>query len=333
MLPTVRPSRLMWGLAFVCVGLLAGCQTANDGTTAVDAETSTPTETQSDVPNALNPLDYPPVATLQQFTAGDRACYATVTDPDGVETEQFASFELCDRTDLLGQSVQLTYESTSIIAASCQGDPACEESESVWLITAMEPVSSPAAPVSDRPTESDAESDRPAPASSPAAPSPAAPPPAVTEVPSMLFDNADLGVCTDFLDEEVAREQSQIYALNSEQYLVEVLCFMAAYQGSYEYWLYEPGTEAIAPLSFQVFYEDGEGAWQSVQTQPLAGLPTYDPAQQELTLFTKYRGAGDCGSYANYQWQGSSFELVEFRAKSDCDGVALDVEDYPVIYP
>lgn len=323
MLPTVRPSRFMWGLAFVCVGLLAGCQTANDGTPAVDSDASTPAESSADVPNALNPLDYPPVATLQQFTAGDRACYATVTDPDGVETEQFASFELCDRTDLLGQSVQLTYESTSIIAASCQGDPACEESESVWLITAMEPVNSSAAPVSDRP----AESDRPDPAR------PAAPAPAVTEVPSMLFDNADLGVCTDFLDEEVAREQSQIYALNSEQYLVEVLCFMAAYQGSYEYWLYEPATEAIAPLSFQVFYEDGEGAWQSVQTQPLAGLPTYDPAQQQLTLFTKYRGAGDCGSYANYQWQGSSFELVEFRAKSDCDGVALDVEDYPVIYP
>ena len=171
MLPTVRPSRFIWGLAFVFIGLLAGCQGANDGTTAVDSAPSAPAESSADAPEApdtpdaseapdapeapeapeaLNPLDYPPVATLQQFTAGDRACYATVTDPDGVETEQFASFELCDRTDLIGQSVQLTYESTPIMAASCQGDPACEESELVWLITSIELVSSSAPPVSDR---------------------------------------------------------------------------------------------------------------------------------------------------------------------------------------
>jgi hypothetical protein len=300
-----------WGMVLLLAGALMGCQ-ADTPTTDEPAPPTSADPAPLPDPVAFNPDDHPRIATLQAFSAGDRACYATVVDVDGVTTEQFARFELCDRTDLLGQVVELTYEPSSVIAASCNGDPDCAESETVWLITAMASVSAAApAPSGDRP------------------PSPA---PSATTIPDRVFEDDSLGVCADVMDEEMARDQSQIYALGNNQYLIEVMCFLAAYQGSYEYWLYEPASEAIAPLSFQVFYEDGDN-WQSVQVQTLGGLPTYDPAQQRLEIFTKFRGPGDCGSFAQYQWQGSGFELVEFRAKSACDGVALDVDDYPIIYP
>ena len=82
----------------------------------------------------------PTMGTIQSLTAGDRACYVELIDDQGQLSTQFASFEICEQ-DLVGQQVQLTYTSGNIQAASCQGNPECNETETVMLITQVDAVS------------------------------------------------------------------------------------------------------------------------------------------------------------------------------------------------
>jgi hypothetical protein len=86
--------------------------------------------------------DQPTVATVQKLTAGDRACYVDVIDAGGVYSTEYAAFEICEQ-DLIGRDVELTYESGTIAAASCQGDPECSENETVMLITQANIIEAP----------------------------------------------------------------------------------------------------------------------------------------------------------------------------------------------
>lgn len=92
----------------------------------------------------------PTMGTIQSLTAGDRACYVELIDDQGQLSTQFASFEICEQ-DLVGQRVQFTYTSGNIQAASCQGNPECNETETVMLITQVDAISEPSPGVEPRP--------------------------------------------------------------------------------------------------------------------------------------------------------------------------------------
>lgn len=144
-----------------------------------------------------------------------------------------------------------------------------------------------------------------------------------------------LGACPDYFDIEASRNSSATYPVNGDDAIVEVLCFLAAYQGAYEYWFYQttPTGAEFVPLSFDTYTPSESGQQSRIQTRQFGGYPTYDPSQETLTVFSKYRGLGDCGSYSEYQWQGTEFELLTYRSKEECDGTAFDPIDYPQIYP
>ncbi|MBW3571305.1 MAG: hypothetical protein KY467_09375 [Gemmatimonadetes bacterium] len=78
------------------------------------------------------------IAVVRGLVPGDRACYVDLEDGQGQRSEQAASFEFCERSELVGQRVRLTRERTAIPAMSCQGDPECAQSDSVDLIVAAE---------------------------------------------------------------------------------------------------------------------------------------------------------------------------------------------------
>lgn len=96
----------------------------------------TPTLTQVEV------LPSPAVATVTDLTSGDRACYVDLIDENGRKTSQFANFEICEQ-DLIGTQVRLTYETSNIIAFSCEGNPECGSSERAILISQAEVISRP----------------------------------------------------------------------------------------------------------------------------------------------------------------------------------------------
>ncbi|PSN17722.1 hypothetical protein C7271_16260 [filamentous cyanobacterium CCP5] len=84
----------------------------------------------------------PEIGTVQALTAGDRACYVDLIDEAGEQITELAAFEICQQ-DLVGQQVQLSYETVNILAASCQGNPDCGETETVRLISQAEVIEPP----------------------------------------------------------------------------------------------------------------------------------------------------------------------------------------------
>ncbi len=80
------------------------------------------------------------VATLHDAVFGDSACYLTLTDAAGAIVEATATFEVCEAAlDHIGRRVSLGYGTGSILAPSCEGDPACQDTVQVDLVTGIAP--------------------------------------------------------------------------------------------------------------------------------------------------------------------------------------------------
>ena len=79
-------------------------------------------------------------ATLTDAVFGDASCYLTLVDDAGRALETRATFDVCDEAlDLIGQRVRLSHGTATIMAPSCEGDPACSDVEQVDLVTGIAP--------------------------------------------------------------------------------------------------------------------------------------------------------------------------------------------------
>jgi|JFJP01.1.fsa_nt_gi hypothetical protein len=157
-----------------------------------------------------------------------------------------------------------------------------------------------------------------------------------TPLEYVLQNRENLGVCKDnFRAEDGTRGMgSRVFQLSDTKYLVQIQCFLAAYQGAFEYvlWIDESPKPRAIPLEFDSFQE-GKGGEKPKRfsDRGIAGAPRVNVRSQTITNFTKFRGLGDCGSSASYKLEGDRMVLQEFRAKYECDGKY--VQDFPLIYP
>lgn len=116
----------------------SGCQ--QEQTPSVET-TTTPT---SETAITLTPSPASTTASEQEvflvksLQPGDRACYIELENAKGETSNEFASFEICEQSNLVGQRVRLTQKSAPIMAMSCEGRPDCKESETVNLIVKAE---------------------------------------------------------------------------------------------------------------------------------------------------------------------------------------------------
>ncbi|HIK11902.1 MAG TPA: DUF1176 domain-containing protein [Oscillatoriaceae cyanobacterium M33_DOE_052] len=152
-----------------------------------------------------------------------------------------------------------------------------------------------------------------------------------------FYSNKDtLNLCNSSLNEDYFKTGSEVYQIDGQKYLVKVGCFLAAYQPSVEFWLYQKTNTAsgvdVQPLNL-VEYRQEEGQTTKNEVHNIGGLATYDEGQRRLTVFTKFRGIGDCGTFSEYQFDGNKFDLVSYRAKFDCDGNFMPPEQYPQVGP
>jgi Protein of unknown function (DUF1176) len=152
----------------------------------------------------------------------------------------------------------------------------------------------------------------------------------------VLQNRESLGVCKDnFRSEDGQRGMgSKAFQISDKKYLVQVQCFLAAYQGNFEYilWIDEPQKPRVVPLEFDSFQEPKAGEKpKRITDRSIAGLPRVNVRSQTMTNFTKFRGVGDCASSALYKLEGDRMVLQEYRAKYACDGNY--VQDLPIIYP
>ena len=72
--------------------------------------------------------------------SGDRACYLTVRDDGGAATTVMADYSVCDSNAILDRRVYLEYAPSNVIAASCEGDPDCLETETVAMVVVATPI-------------------------------------------------------------------------------------------------------------------------------------------------------------------------------------------------
>lgn len=81
----------------------------------------------------------PEVVTLVNLENGDRACYVYFQREDGTEVSFEGDFGLCpngeiDASTLIGAQVTYRTERANVLAASCEGDIDCGESDEVDLV-------------------------------------------------------------------------------------------------------------------------------------------------------------------------------------------------------
>lgn len=151
-------------------------------------------------------------------------------------------------------------------------------------------------------------------------------------IAQFLGNRQQAKICTDSFDLETAKRASRAYQVSNQTYFVMVQCFLAAYQGNYEFFLYSPNAKGnvIKPLTVTEFTENAGGKPAKVQSSSVGGLPTFNPKQRLLTIQTRYRGLGDCGSTGRYRLENNALKLVDFKAKFACDG---KMTPYPKIFP
>ena len=76
-------------------------------------------------------------------------------------------------------------------------------------------------------------------------------------------------------------------------------------------------------------FPPGEVAITGINEQLLVNAG-FDEKTLTLTMFAKGRGPGDCGSAAQWVFDGKEFRLTRYRSMPVCAGLISD--EWPVIY-
>jgi hypothetical protein len=126
----------------------------------------------------------------------------------------------------------------------------------------------------------------------------------------------------------------KFWQLEPHKYLVEVICFLAAYQLNQRYIYYDEtkSPPSATLLNFKIYDKIGKKLVEK-WIDEFGGFGDFDDQKKELIIDTKFRGLGDCGYRAVYRIQEGKAVLKEFRAKFNCDGKEWNPEKAPRIYP
>jgi hypothetical protein len=118
--------------------------------------------------------------------------------------------------------------------------------------------------------------------------------------------------CT--IDEVGGPEEAETAALGAAETLLLLACGSGAYNVSYvPFVLHRGGRSELAAF-------DIRPGWWAEEGKPILVNAGWDPERGLLTSFSKGRGLGDCGTTADYAWDGRAFRLVEQAEMGECRG-------------
>ncbi len=126
----------------------------------------------------------------------------------------------------------------------------------------------------------------------------------------------------------------EVDPLSPGRSLVEVRCAWGAYQGSQVYYFYDETRKpaGVLPLTFEVRESPDDRSLVPSETREVSGLSTFDARTGQLTILDKFRGPGDCGTLATYDFAAGQARLAKLRAKVACDGEGAEApERWPEI--
>ncbi|MGB2926872.1 MAG: DUF1176 domain-containing protein [Limnothrix sp.] len=132
----------------------------------------------------------------------------------------------------------------------------------------------------------------------------------------VLNARTEIGLCADGDDLSENLEYSEVYARDTE-YLVQVLCFQAAYQGNYEF---------VHLNTVEVPFNTTEAPFEiSKAKMYLAGYPTFDPATGIISNSYKLIGAGTCFESSQHYWDGYSLQLISSTLEDGIENGCADL--------
>jgi Protein of unknown function (DUF1176) len=102
--------------------------------------------------------------------------------------------------------------------------------------------------------------------------------------------------------------------------LVEVSCYLGAYQGTEMLYLTTASRHAVGPLRLLTVLDAGAKEPKTAPEAQILGIISFAAKPGRLSVFAKFRGLGDCGTYSTYRLAGDGFRTIAIRAKPNCDG-------------
>ncbi len=111
-----------------------------------------------------------------------------------------------------------------------------------------------------------------------------------------------------------------VWKLNSEVRLVEVSCYLGAYQGTEMLFFARTDGRVSKALPLLIYEDPGSGTPKAHSRTMILGSMAFSVAKQRLTVLDKFRGVGDCGIYSTFGLTNDQFVPVEVRAKLACNG-------------
>jgi len=118
--------------------------------------------------------------------------------------------------------------------------------------------------------------------------------------------------CGEMYEGEVPKIEA--YALGGGKTLALLPCGAGAYNYSSIPFILDGGKPVFAAFDSQ------PGMGEAGAKMPDLVNAGWDPKTARLSSYAKGRGLGDCGSAAEYVWDGARFRLVEQRVMGECRG-------------
>lgn len=116
------------------------------------------------------------------------------------------------------------------------------------------------------------------------------------------------------IDEVGGPDEAESVALTAGETLLLLACGSGAYNVSFVPFIVRRGGRAeIAPF-------DHRPGWWAEEGKPMLVNAAWDGRRGLLTSLSKGRGLGDCGTSADYAWDGRAFRLVEQAEMGECRG-------------
>ncbi|HLL29830.1 MAG TPA: DUF1176 domain-containing protein [Allosphingosinicella sp.] len=119
--------------------------------------------------------------------------------------------------------------------------------------------------------------------------------------------------CT--IDEVGGPEEGETAAIGRSETLLLLACGSGAYNVSYVPFVLRRGHGGAELADFDI-----RPGWWAQEGKPMLINAGWDKERGLLTSFSKGRGLGDCGTSAEYAWDGRAFRLVGQAEMDECRG-------------
>jgi hypothetical protein len=119
--------------------------------------------------------------------------------------------------------------------------------------------------------------------------------------------------CT--IDEVGGPDEAEFAAIGPSETLLLLACGSGAYNVSHVPFILRRGQSAAELARFDV-----QPGWWAEEGKPMLINAAWEKESGLLVSYSKGRGLGDCGSTAQYAWDGRAFRLVEQADMEECRG-------------